>query len=136
MDQKKGWYIKFNEFVSGQKLFDAKKIGLKPGSEADDNLSKSMLFRDLLRAVGGPVQRMSYALLYVNSVFVGLYVMHEDIDSDFIARRIQGEGKGDGFDMKLFWNVHLGYFGSNLSYYQNKVTVNALGKELKFITIY
>jgi hypothetical protein len=37
-EQKKGWSIKFNEYVSGQKLFDMKKIGLKPG------ISSSALF--------------------------------------------------------------------------------------------
>ncbi len=66
--------IKFNEFVSGQKLYDVKKIGLKPGSEGDDCFIKNKLYMDMNRAVGALSQRSSYALLYVNNMFIGRHV--------------------------------------------------------------
>jgi spore coat protein CotH len=117
-DQKKGWSIKFNEFVSGQKLKGVKKMGLKAGSDPDDVLVKSMLYKDFSRAMGVAVQRASYALLIINGVFSGVYFMHEDIGPDFLAARIAGDS-GDGNLMKLCRHVHLQYFGPDQSIYEN-----------------
>lgn len=126
MDMKKGWAVKFNEFVSGQKLFDMKKLGLKAGSVSDDTFVKTRLFADFVRAVGVPTQRNSYALLYVNDVYIGLYYMHEDIGPDFMKSRV-ADDDGKGNSMKYFYNVHLNYFGSDPEYYQTKAHVNELG---------
>jgi len=131
MNQKKGWYIKFNEFVDGQKLLDIAKLGFKAGSVSDDTLLKTMLYTDFSRAMGVPVQRASYALMYINSVFAGVYYMHEDINPDFIQSRLKGD-EGSGNTMKLFYNVNLQYFGSNVSYYQSIAYVNELGVPLYY----
>ena len=40
LNQKKGFVLHFNEFVSGQKFFDMNKLGLKAGSVDDDTLLK------------------------------------------------------------------------------------------------
>jgi spore coat protein CotH len=146
MDQKKGWAMKFNEFVDKQELKSVKKIGLKGCSEDDSFIKiKYVLYvcsplchltrllpmairvaTDLYRAMGVPSQRASYALLYVNSVFMGLYFMHEDIGGDFLESRFPGDGSGNL--MQLYYNVHLGYFGSDDTYYREKVHVNSLGE--------
>lgn len=126
LNQKHGWNLKFNKFVSGQKLFDMKKIGFKPGATSDDGLLKQMLYVDFMHAMGVPTQRSSYALLYINGRFSGLYVMQEDISPDFIERRLQGEN-GDGNTMKLFWSVPNQYYGPDVTYYQTKVKINPLG---------
>eukprot|EP01031_Cornospumella_fuschlensis_P034135 gene34135-41320_t len=125
MDQKKGWVIKFDEFVD-QKLFDVKKIAMKAGSVNDDTILKTKLMTDFMRAMSVPVQRSSYALLYINEQFAGLYYLHEDLDETFLNSRIPHD-TGKGNLMKYFWNVHLGYFGSNLTFYETKAHVNELG---------
>lgn len=137
LDQKKGWVIKFNEFVKGQNLFGLKKIGMKAGSVADDTLLKTKLYNDLYRTMNAPTQRSSFSLLYINERFAGVYYMHEDIGPDYTASRImvdqdhytsataQDTGKGNLY--KFFYNVNLGYYGDDLTYYETKSHVNELG---------
>ena len=117
MDFKKGWSIKFNKYVSGQKLKGLKKIGLKPGSDPDDVHLKNGLYTALQRAMGVPTPRGSYALLYMNSVFYGLFFMVEDVDDGFMAQRVEGDdGSGDLFQMNQ--DVFLQYEGDNVTNYQ------------------
>jgi spore coat protein CotH len=125
MDQKKGWYLKLNEFVAGQSLKGVKKIGFKGGAVNDDTLLKSQLTSDFYHAMGLPTQRSSYALLYINNVYMGLYVMIESVDSDFLDSRFDGDGSGDM--MKLYWNVHLGFYGFDQNYYKDANVTNSLG---------
>lgn len=123
MDQKKGWSVKYNKFVSGQKFLDIEKLNFKGCSE-DDSFMKIQLAGDMYKAMGVPTQRSSYALMYINDVFTGLYFMHEDIADHFIDSRFAGDGSGNL--MQLYYNVHLGYYGEEDSYYREKVYVNAL----------
>jgi hypothetical protein len=126
-NMKKGWNIKFNEFVHGQSFFDMDKLCFKPGSVSDDTLLKTMLYTDFMRAMGVPTQRASYALMYVNSQFIGVYYMHEEISPTFIASRIEGDD-GSGNTMKLFYDVVLQYFGPDDQYYRTKNTTNINSK--------
>lgn len=129
MDQKKGWAMKFNKFVSGQKLLDIKKMGFKGCSEKD-SFVKIQVATDLYRAMSVPAQRSSYALLYINEIFAGLYFMHEDISDDFTASRYAGNGEGNL--MQLYFNVHFAYFGTDDTYYRDKVYVNDLGYPMHY----
>ena len=99
---KKGWNLKFNEFGNkGRTFFGSQKIGFKAGSVADDTLIKAMMYTDLSRAAGVPVQRASYATIYINGVYNGVYFMHEDIDPAFLTSRLEGDdGKGDMFKVR------------------------------------
>jgi hypothetical protein len=124
--QKKNFALKFNEFVSGQSLYDMKKVGLKPGYDSDDDFVKNMFYSDLFRSIGGPAIRQSYGLLFVNDAFYGFTIIQEDINDDFIVRRFEGDD-GQGTFFKMTWNAHLGYFGDDLSYYQTKNKTTDLG---------
>ena len=123
MDQKKGWSVKYNKFVSGQKFLDIEKLNFKGCSE-DDSFMKIQLAGDMNKAMGVPTQRSSYAVVYINDVFVGFYFMHEDISDHFIDSRFAGDGSGNL--MQLYYNVHLGYYGAEDTYYRDKAYVNAL----------
>lgn len=131
LELKKGWNIKFNEFVSGQKLLDLKKLGLKPGSVGDDTFLKTMLYSDMMRAVGQPVQRSSYSLFYINDMYIGLYYMQETIDAQFIKSRIQDD-EGTGNMYKMFYDVHLAYLGPNATTYQDITNTNCIGVPMIF----
>ena len=124
--QKKNFAVKFNEFVSGQQLYDMKKIGLKPGYDSDDDFIKNMFYADLLRSIGGPAIRQSFGLLFINDQLYGLTILQEDISSDFITRRFEGDN-GEGTLFKMTWNNHLHYSGSDFSIYQTMNTTTALG---------
>ena len=129
MDQKKGWAVKFNKFVSGQKLLDIEKLNFKGCSE-DDSFMKIQLATDMFKAMGMPSQRSSYALVYINNIFVGLYFMHEDISDHFVESRFAGDGSGNL--MQLYYNVHLGYYGPDDAYYRDKAYVNSLGYAMHY----
>ena len=51
--------------------------------------------------------------------------LSEDIDDNFMTSRIK-DASGKNL-MKLFYDVNLNYYGSDLAYYYNKNTVNKLG---------
>jgi hypothetical protein len=129
IDQKKGWSVKYNKFVSGQKFLDIEKLNFKGCSE-DDSFMKIQLATEMYKAMGVPSQRSSYALIYINSVFTGLYFMHEDISDHFIDSRFAGDGSGNM--MQLYYNVHFGYYGPDDTYYREKVHVNALGYPMHY----
>jgi hypothetical protein len=116
--QKKCWAIKFNEFISGQKLAgDVKKISFKAGTSSDDILIRNMIYTEFLRALVLPTQRASYGLLYINNMFVGFYFIYEDIGDDFIVSRIENDhGENNLFKLS---GVYLRYYGSDPTYYQN-----------------
>lgn len=118
-DQKKGWSVSVDEFLPDQRLFGEKKFGLKTGFEdgSPDAFLKAMLFVDMARAVGVPVHRASFARVFINDMFAGLYFLHEDIGKDFVQSRFS-EDDGSGDYMKLGSHVHLEYFGDDVSYYQ------------------
>jgi hypothetical protein len=118
MDLKKSWNIKFNEYVKGQKLLDIKKLGLKAGGAGDDTFLRNLLVTDLSRAAGIPVQRASYATVFINGVYEGLYIMQENVDEDFVQCRIEDDS-GNGNMMKLCYHVYLQYEGDDQSWYEN-----------------
>jgi hypothetical protein len=129
---KKGFSVKFNEFVSGQKLYDMKKLGLKPGFDPDDVFVKNLLYYDLMRASGGPAQRESLALLYVNDFFYGLTILAEDIDELFVQRRFPAGDDGAGSFFKMHSRVSLSYFGDNVSYYQAQAKPTDMNTSLPY----
>jgi spore coat protein CotH len=116
--QKHCWNIKFDEFLEDQEFKGVKKLGIKGGTDDDDVLAKYMMYVDMMRAVVMPTQRTSYALMYINGVFMGLNLMHEDIDEDFMLTRIDGDD-GKGNLMKFDGGVYLQYLGPDVETYQN-----------------
>jgi len=117
MDMKKGWAIDLNHYVKGQDFYGVNRLNLKPGGDDDDVLLKNLLYTNFQRAVGVPVERGSYALLYINDIFVGLYYMHEQVDNNFVASRYKNDD-GNGNLFKMNRDVFLTYLGSNVSTYQ------------------
>jgi hypothetical protein len=115
--QKKCFAMKFNAFVSRQKLKGIKKLSFKSGTANDDILIKNALYTDFLRALVNPVQRASYSLLYINEMFVGVYFISEDMaDEDWIASRIEKDsGENHLFKMDF---AFLQYWGKNQTEYK------------------
>jgi hypothetical protein len=128
---KKGFTVKFNEYVSGQKLYDMKKLGLKPGFSKTDVFVKNLMYYNLMRASGGPAQREGYALLYINDFYYGLTILAEDIDDLFISRRLQDDD-GSGSYFKMHSRVSLGYFGDNITYYRTIAKPSDMGPALNY----
>ena len=82
-DDKKPFKIDFNEFVSGKKLDGVKKLNLHQGS-MDRSFIREKLAYDLFRDSGVKTVRTSYAKLYYNGNYEGLYTIVEQVDDTFI----------------------------------------------------
>ncbi len=87
---KKAFKIDFKEFGGGQ-FYGYKKINLKPEAN-DPSLVRELLTMHLYRLMNVPAPRVAPAVLYFNEEYMGVYLMVEQIDDEFVDRRFGGEG--------------------------------------------
>lgn len=94
--------IKFNEFVAGQKFRGLNKIILD-ASSSDPSCLSGVLANELYRAAGVPAPRDAFAQVTVNGKDLGLYVLVEGINKDFLGQHFdKSKGnlyEGDGHDI-------------------------------------
>jgi len=92
----------------GQSKLQFKAMAMTP-SFMREKLSEAMY-----EAIGGKIQRMSYAQLFVNGLHFGFYVMMEDPSEPFLESRF---GNSDGALYKCTGDLR--YYGSDPSIYQH-----------------
>jgi CotH kinase protein len=73
---KKSWKISLSKFVHGRRWYQQQKVSLKAMSMTP-SFVRALWTRDLLYSMGAPALRMSYAQLYLNGAYRGLYVLQE-----------------------------------------------------------
>src|SRR5688572_16756941 len=88
--------VEFNEFVSGQKFHGLKRLILLAGRKDPSYLS-APIGLELFRKAGIPVPRSGFATIQLNGRNLGLYVVVEGVDRDFLRRHFQ-DGKGNLYD--------------------------------------
>ena len=81
--KKKSIKLKFNKFVSGQKLDGLKKVNLNNNFN-DPTLMREKLFLDILQESGVYAPRCTYARVFINDVYWGLYTMVDHVDKVFL----------------------------------------------------
>jgi spore coat protein H len=113
--QKKSFKISFNEYVSGRKYQDVKKINLN-GQHNDPTLIREKLFYDSWKMAGMPERRTSFVRLYINLVYYGLYTNLEEFDKDWL-QRIYNNKNGNLY--KCTYPADLAYLGTNQQTYKN-----------------
>jgi spore coat protein H len=94
---KKDWTLDFARFDLGQSLMGVESIVLK-GAEGGDSLLREQLYNDMLRAAEVPAQRTSFAQVWVNQIYQGLYLVQEEIDDAFAISRFN-DVDGDLYKM-------------------------------------
>ena len=114
--EKKPFKIKFDEFVPEQTFFGQAKLSLSNGFR-DPTLLREKLFYD---AVGQllPSSRVSFAKLFINGEYWGLYLNVEQVDKVFLGKEF-----GSGEDGNLFKGDPQGWLvwhGSEESSYYDK----------------
>lgn len=113
--KKKSIKLKFNKFVSGQKLDGLKKVNLNNNFN-DPTLMREKLFLDVLRENGVYAPRCAYTRVYINDVYWGLYTMVDHIDKVFLKSYFYDKSgnlyKGDKFP----WLTC-----ANLSYHEDPI---------------
>lgn len=99
---KPSFTLKFNEFVAGQRFGGISKVILD-ASHDDPTYLTALLANDLHRAAGVPAPRTAFAHLTINGKDLGLYVLVEGMNKDFLAQhfdRTKGNlYEGDGCDV-------------------------------------
>jgi spore coat protein CotH len=77
--------IDVNEYVSGQKLLNLKKLNLNNGYN-DPTYMRETISYNVMRNLGLPAPQTAYVNLYINDSLHGLYTMVEQVDSEFLEQ--------------------------------------------------
>lgn len=99
---KKSYKIDFKEF-GGEQFLKYKKVNLKPNVN-DPSVIRELLSMRLFRQMDVPAPRVAPAVLYMNDEYMGVYLMIEQIDDEFVDKRF---GKEVGWLYKCYYSATL-----------------------------
>lgn len=102
--------IDFNQYVSGQKLFGLNSVDLKANTQDRSMVKEKTVFK-LWDRTGLPASRESYARLYVNGEYWGVYLVTEEVNAE-MAERVLGEGSGDLYGWEVIDGYHFEWYPS------------------------
>jgi len=98
---KRPFKLDFNEYVPGKRLDGLRKLNLN-NSTGDPSLHRDAVSYRLMREVGVPAPRTSFAELYVNDQLWGVYQLVEQVDKEFLSLNYASD-KGNLFK-NLGWS--------------------------------
>jgi hypothetical protein len=103
VDDKPDWTLDFNRFNGRQRFHGLRRIHLNNSVE-DPSYCNELLGGELFRAAGVPAPRVSHAVVTLNGRRLGLYVLKEGFNEDFLAcyfKQIGGNlyEPGEGHDV-------------------------------------
>lgn len=81
--------IDTNEYVSGQKLLNMKKLNFN-NNYNDPSYMRETISYNVMRELGLAAPRTSYVNLYVNGELHGLYTMVEQVNDEFLEENFSG----------------------------------------------
>lgn len=96
IDQKPSFTLNFDKFVKGQKFHGLEKISLN-NSVQDPSFMTEKICRELFNAAGVPAPRADYATVELNGRKLGLYVLVEGYNRQFLKRHFK-QSKGNLYD--------------------------------------
>jgi spore coat protein H len=105
---KRGFLVKFSEFVKGQRFLGLRRVALDNGVQFGSLFSERII-TDILAEVGVSASRTNYARVTLNGKFIGVYVNVERIDKAFLSNRLDDAGGA-------LFKVHTGGPGADLRY--------------------
>src|SRR5262245_60903186 len=85
LDDKHGFTLNFEKFATGQSFHGLHKLSLN-NSVQDPSFLAEKICRELFEAAGVPVPRASHAKLALNGRDLGLYVLTEGFNKQFLKR--------------------------------------------------
>ena len=112
--QKKSFKVDINEYVKGQKLYGLEKLNIN-GEHNDPAVMRARLSWHLFNQYEVPSARATYAAMYINDEYKGLYVIVEHYDEEFIESRF---GNNDGNLYKCLYPADLTYLGPDQAAYK------------------
>lgn len=97
-----GFTLKFNEFITDQRFYGQRKLGFE-SSDQDPSCLGEFIANELFRSAGIPAPRNTFGRLKLNGKDLGLYVLSEGVNKDFLDRHFdKSKGnlyEGDGTDI-------------------------------------
>lgn len=110
MSGKAQFSVKFDEFVSDQRLHGLKKLILN-NEVQDPGFTSRRLSYEIWRNAGVPVPRTAYAHITFNGEYFGLYTIEEAFTNQFLKRWFEDNSgnlyEGDGADVTDVNNMDL-----------------------------
>lgn len=113
---KKSFKVDLNEYVSGQDYDGIKKFNLNNGFK-DPTFIREKLTLDYMRRHGMHAPRCTYARVYLNNVYWGLYTLIEDINGGFLTNHY---GNNNGNLFKGDPSGDLRWWGTSVSSYTSR----------------
>lgn len=113
---KLGLQVDFNRYVTGQRFLGMKALVLD-NLWQDPSMVREQVAMAFFARMGLPAPRVSFAKLYINNEFQGVYGIVEAIDSVF-AQRAFGESEGFLFEYKQQPMYNGAYLGDELDPYK------------------
>lgn len=113
---KKSFKVDLAEYVPNQDIEDLNKFNLNNGFK-DPSFLREKVALDFYNLYALPAPRCTYAKVYINNQYWGLYTLVEEVNKDFLDDRFNDKGgnlfKGDpSGDLK--------WLGASQSFYTNK----------------
>lgn len=108
--------IDFNEYVAGKRYDGLKKINLQNGF-GDPTVMRDALAYKFMRDAGVVAPRSSYAKVYLNDTYWGLYVVVEQVDNKFLKNWFENN---DGNLYKCIDNTSLNWQGPSKTAYKDE----------------
>ena len=90
IDQKPSLSFKFNKFVAKQEFYGLSRIGLN-NSIQDPSYVNEALCTQFFRDIGVPAARVTHAWVHLNGRDLGMYVLVEGINKDFLRRHFKSD---------------------------------------------
>jgi spore coat protein H len=113
---KMGLRVDFNRYVTGQVFLGLTALVLDNGLK-DPSLVREFTSMAFIKRMGQPVPRESFARLYINGAYEGLYTLVEPVDTLFLAREL-GNGLGYLFEHRYAGGFHGEYLGDDYEPYK------------------
>jgi CotH kinase protein/Secretion system C-terminal sorting domain len=127
---KKSFKIKFNAYTKGVKYQGVKEINLN-GNHNDPTMIREKLFYDIWNRSGLPERRISFAKVYLNNAYFGLYTNVEELDDQWTKRVFKSD---TGNLYKCTYPATLAYINDNQATYKalkNSTTTGGRVYDLK-----
>jgi spore coat protein H len=113
---KLGLEVDFNRYVSGQRFAGLEQLVLD-NLVQDPGLIRERLAMALFARLGQPAPRETFARVFINGAYEGLYAIVEAVDEQFLARNF-GTSAGNLFEYRWVDPFYAQYLGDALEPYK------------------
>ncbi len=117
---KPGLLIDFNRYTAEQAFLGMSALVLD-NALRDASLVRERVSMAFIKRMGQPAPRESFARVYINGLYEGLYVLVEAVDSAFLAREV-GDGFGYLFEHKFVGGFYGEFLGDDYAPYKLRFT--------------